>query len=279
MKATILDGKIISKGLREQLKQNIMNQKKVLSLATIITKDDESIKAYVRNKDRICSEVGITSKNYFIDRDSSFDDLMELIGKLNNDPEITGILVQLPLREGFDEKTVASAISPQKDVDGITPANMGKLYAGEKCVIPCTAKGILKLIKHTGFDICGKHAVVVGRSNIVGKPSAAILLRENATVTICHSKTRDLKEVLKSADIVVSAVGKPNLIRGEMIKDGAVVIDAGTTMVEGKLTGDVAFPEACEIASWITPVPGGVGSMTTTMLIENLLEASSDKCL
>lgn len=279
MKANILDGKVISRDLREKLKQTIKDLETPPSLAAIITSDDESIKAYVKSKDKVCSKMGVLTHNYYFPKDSKIEEILNLIGKLNDSPKISGILLEFPLGEELDKDRLVSAILPEKDVDGITPLNAGKLYARKSCLIPCTAKGILKLIKHTGINISGKHAVVVGRSNIVGKPSAALLLNENATVTICHSKTENLKEETKRADILVSAAGRPNLITGDMIKKGAVVIDAGTTMVKGKLMGDVVFEEACEVASYITPVPGGVGSMTTTMLIENLVEANILKCL
>lgn len=274
--ANILDGKLISAGVREGIKKKIESMKRPPKLVTIIASDNESINAYVRNKDRICGEVGVKSENIVLPNNAQMDELLKLIEELNKDTGVDGILLQLPLRKGFDERKAAEAIAPSKDVDGITPYNAGKLYTGEKCLIPCTPKGILYLIKQTGINISGKHAVVVGRSNIVGKPASALLLSENATVTICHSRTVNLKEEVKRADILVAAVGKPQLITGDMIKPGAVVIDAGTTMVDSKLKGDVCFDEAASVASWITPVPGGVGSMTTTMLMENILEAMGE---
>lgn len=273
MTASILDGKAISLSIRNDLKAKVERMERPPKLVTIITVDNQSIMAYVKNKDRICKDIGIKTENIFLPDDAAFEDLIKLIEKANNDNDVDGILLELPLRKGFDERKAALSISPRKDVDGINPYNAGKLYTGEKCIIPCTPKGILKLVEYTKIDIRGKNAVVIGRSNIVGKPVSMLLLKKDATVTICHSKTGNLKDYTKNADILVAAVGRPNLISGDMIKDGAVVIDAGTTMVDGKLSGDVIFEEAYKVASWITPVPGGVGSMTTAMLAENLLEA------
>ncbi len=203
---------------------------------------------------------------------------MKLVHRLNQDEKIHGILVQVPLPKGIDENLINSNIKPEKDVDGFHAINTGNLFLGEETIVQCTPKGIIELIKSTGIEISGKHAVVVGRSNILGKPAAILLLQENATVTICHSKTKDLKDHLMKADIVVAAVGRPELIKGDMIKEGAIVIDAGTSVVKGKLIGDVEFDKAKEIASFITPVPGGVGPMTIAMLLQNTLEAAQKKC-
>lgn len=278
MSARLLDGKAISIEIREQLKSRVQKlyfERGIIpGLAVITTGEDDSIKAYVNNKDRICKEIGIYTENYFLPYITTQDEILEIIHDLNKRNDISGIMVQLPLAEGLDCEAILGSISPDKDVDGLTPVNRGKLHCGEKSLIPCTAKGIIRLIEYTGLDICGSHAVVVGRSNIVGSPAASLLLQKNATITICHSKTKNISVHLKDADIIVSAVGKPNLIGADMVKKGAVVIDAGTRVVDRKLTGDVKFEEVSEVASWITPVPGGVGSMTTTMLIENTVEAA-----
>lgn len=278
MSAQILSGKEIAKNIRLNLldkinKINSMHNIK-LTLASIIAGDDPASHAYIKNNERVCRETGINPVTYKLPYDTTQDELIKLINELNNRSDIHGILIQVPLPKHIDENAVADSISEFKDVDCFNPKNSGKLFRGEKCIYPCTPKGIIRLIKETGIDIKGKRAAVVGRSNIVGKPAAMMLLNNNATVTICHSKTANLKEILLNCDIVVSATGKPGLISGDMIKEGAVVIDAGTTVVNGKLKGDVDFDSAAQKASYITPVPGGVGSMTTTMLIENILEAS-----
>lgn len=277
METKIIDGKSISRSIKNELKEKIENIKKekniVPGLATILVGDDEASKAYVHSKEKVCESLGVYTENFFLKNETSKKEVLDLIEKLNTDKKINGILVQLPLPNHIDELAIAEAIDPQKDVDCINPINAGKLFSGKKGLIPCTPKGIIRLIKSTNVDINGKHAVVIGRSNIVGKPVAALLLKENATVTICHSKTKNLAEHTKSADIIVSAVGSVGLITKDMIKKGAIVIDAGTTMVGGKLKGDVNFDEALKIASYITPVPGGVGSMTTAMLVENILES------
>ena len=209
--------------------------------------------------------------------DATEDEVLERVRALNADPAIHGILVQLPLPKGISEKKVIYAIAPEKGVDGFTPVNVGKMLIGEECFLPCTPHGILKLIEEAGLDVAGKHAVVIGRSNIVGKPLSMLLLRENGTVTICHSKTRDLAQVCRRADILVAAVGRAGLITGDMIKPGAVVIDVGINRTaDGKLTGDVDFESAEPVASYITPVPGGVGPMTIAMLMQNTLIAAQE---
>ena len=278
MSAQILNGKEIAKNIRKKLtdKIDLINVKHniKLALASIIVGDDPASSSYIKNNEKVCMETGIKPVTYRLPYDTTQDELIKLINELNNRSDIHGILMQVPLPEHINENVIASTISEFKDVDCFNPQNSGKLFRGEKCIYPCTPKGIIRLIKETGIDIKGKNAAVVGRSNIVGKPAAMMLLNNNATVTVCHSKTTNLKEILKNCDIVVSAVGKPGFINGDMIKDGAVVIDAGTTMVNGKLKGDIDFDSAAQKASFITPVPGGVGSMTTTMLVENILEAS-----
>lgn len=282
MLGKILDGKKISKEIREKIMDEVsklqQNYNVTPGLAVIIVGDDEASQVYVSMKEKACKNVGFYSQVYRLPKETTQCELLELIDQLNHDDKIHGILVQLPLPKGLDENLINSHILPTKDIDGFHAVNTGNLLLGEDCYIPCTPKGILELIKRTGEDITGKHAVVIGRSNIVGKPAAVLLLRENATVTICHSKTEDLKKYVKMADIVVAAVGVPELIKGDMIKEGAIVIDAGTRKVEGKLVGDVEYNEASKKASWITPVPGGVGPMTITMLLENTLKAAQKQC-
>lgn len=278
MTAKILDGKGISMEIRKKLKSRIeefnsMNGKP-LGLAAVYSGRDDSIAAYIKNKDRVCGEMGVKTMNHILPEKASMSEILELIKMLNEDTGVHGILIQLPLPKGLDTNVIFESLSMFKDVDGLSPVNRGRLYSGEKCIIPCTAKSIIRLIEYTEIDVCGKNAAVVGRSNIVGMPAAELLLQKDATVTICHSKTEDLRQYLKEADIVVSCAGIPGLIDANMIKEGAVIIDAGIRYVEGRLTGDVKYEEVLEAASWITPVPGGVGSMTTTMLIENTLEAA-----
>lgn len=281
MAAQIIDGKAISSKMREQIKQQVADLRvrtnKVPGLAVVLVGEDPASQVYVRNKERACQEVGIYSEVHRLPASTTQQHLLELVAQLNQRDEINGILVQLPLPEHIDEMAILRAILPDKDVDGFHAVNAGRLLNGEKGFVPCTPKGIIALIKSTGIDIKGKDAVVVGRSNIVGKPVSVLLLNENATVTICHSKTADLKAHTLRADILVAAVGKPNLITADMIKPGAIVIDVGTTKVDGKLTGDVHFDSAKEIAGWITPVPGGVGPMTITMLLANTVEAAVNK--
>lgn len=278
MGANIIDGKEIAKRIRKELGEKISRIEETkgikLGLATVIVGGDPASVAYVKNKDKVCLEAGINSVTYELKEETTEEELVSLINELNSREDVHGILVQVPLPRHISEDKIARTISPDKDVDCFNPENTGKLFRGEKCLLPCTPKGILRLIKETGIEISGKKAAVIGRSNIVGKPAALLLLNESATVTICHSRTRDLKEQLIDCDIIVSAVGKPGLVTAEMVKGGAAVLDAGTSLVDGKLKGDVDFEGVKEKASYITPVPGGVGSMTTTMLIENVLEAS-----
>lgn len=276
--STIIDGKEIAKRIRRELSDKIKkieNSKCIKpTLATIIVAGDPASAAYVKNKEKVCNETGLNSITYELPNETKQEELVKLIQEFNSRDDIHGILVQVPLPEHINEDVIARTIAPHKDVDCFNPENAGKLFRGEKCLMPCTPKGIIRLIKECGIDISGKKAGVVGRSNIVGKPAAVMLLNNNATVIVCHSKTPNLKSQLIDCDIIVSAVGKPGLITADMVKEGAVVIDAGTTMVDGKLKGDVDFDSVSLKASYITPVPGGVGAMTTTMLIENVLEAS-----
>ncbi len=237
--------------------------------------DDPASRVYVNNKKKACEELGIYSEEYALSEDTSEEELLKLIHTLNEKRDINGILVQLPVPKHINEETVINAISPKKDVDAFHPVNVGKIMVGNFDFVPCTPAGVMELIKESGIDVRGKECVVVGRSNIVGKPQAMLLLHQNGTVTICHSKTKNLKEKTKQADILVAAVGIPNFITGDMIKEGAVVIDVGINrMADKKLVGDVEFESAEKVASAITPVPGGVGPMTIAMLMKNTVKAA-----
>jgi len=246
---------------------------KTPGLAVILVGEDPASTVYVNNKEKACQEVGIYSQVLRMPAATSQEDLLKQIEAYNNDSKINGILVQLPLPGHIDESEVIRAISPKKDVDGFHVQSAGALFTGLPGFVSCTPKACIKLIKKTGVDIKGKHAVVVGRSNIVGKPVSILLLNENATVTMCHSKTKDLDQVCASADILVAAIGRPEFITGDFVREGAIVIDVGINRVDGKLKGDVKFDEAEKKAAYITPVPGGVGPMTITMLMENTVEA------
>ncbi len=274
---TIIDGKAIAAQIRESLKVRIaaLGQKGITpGLAVILVGDDPASATYVRSKERACEELGMFSIVHRLSADTKQEDLIALVHELNADKRLHGILIQSPLPAPLDELAVLREVDPGKDVDGLHVVTAGRLMVGEPGFKPCTPKGIIHLIKTTGIEISGKRAVVVGRSNMVGKPVALMLLAENATVTMCHSRTHNLSEVCADADILVAAVGRPGLIRGNFVKPGAVVIDVGTTRVDGKLKGDVVFDEAAEKASFITPVPGGVGPMTIAMLMENTVEAA-----
>lgn len=274
----LIDGKQLAQQRRDEIKKTVETLKQqgiVPGLAVILVGNDSASQVYVRNKEKACQEVGFYSEVYRLPESTTQEQLLQLIDRLNKDDKIHGLLVQLPVPTHIDEKAVIHAISPLKDVDGFLPENMGALLIGEPGAEPCTPKGCLDLIKQTGISIAGKKAVVVGRSNIVGKPMAIMLLREHATVTICHSKTKNLKEELLAADIIVAAIGKANFITGDMIKDGAVVIDVGMNRLEnGKLAGDVDRASLENRDCWLTPVPGGVGPMTITMLLKNTLESA-----
>lgn len=275
MFAKIINGKEIAKDIRSGLKKEVQALPMTPGLAVVLVGDDPASKVYVGNKQRACQEVGFYSEIHKLAENTSEQELLGLIEQLNNNSKIHGILVQLPLPKHIAEKEVINKILPTKDVDGFHPLNAGALLVGDKSLQPCTPKGCIRLIKEMGLDITGKKAVVVGRSNIVGKPVALMLLQENATVEICHSRTQDLTKEIRDADILVVAIGKANFITGEMIKPGAIVIDVGINRLEdGTLAGDVEFDTAKEVASFITPVPGGVGPMTIAMLLENTLEAA-----
>ncbi len=277
MAAKLLDGKSLAAEIREGLRMEVEELKKTgraPGLAVVIVGDDPASRRYVNNKKKACEHVGITSYEYALPGETSQEELLALVDKLNKDNRIDGILVQLPLPAHLDEKTVIYNIDPKKDVDAFHPFNVGKIMIGEPIFAPCTPAGVMELIKLTGIEVSGKECVVVGRSNIVGKPQSMLLLAENGTVTVCHSKTKDLAEVTKRADILVAAVGKAKLIKGDMVKKGAVVIDVGMNRLEdGTWSGDVDFEEVKEVASAITPVPGGVGPMTIAMLMKNTVTA------
>jgi len=278
MSATIINGKEIVGSVREQIKAEVGALKEngiQPGLAVVLVGDDPASAVYVRNKAKSCDEVGIYSEVYRLPAETPQDELLELIGKLNGDPKINGILVQLPLPKHIDEDTVIDAIDVNKDVDCFHPINVGNLMIGKNSFLPCTPAGVIEVLKRTGTEIAGKHAVVIGRSNIVGKPMAMLLLRENATVTVCHSRTANMEEVAKQADILVVAIGRGKMINRNYVKPGAVVIDVGMNrMPDGKLAGDVDFDDVLEVAGAVTPVPGCVGPMTITMLLQNTLEAA-----
>jgi len=276
--AAIIDGKAISEKLRKTIAEDaaaLAQRGAVPGLAVVLVGDDPASRTYVSMKEKACQKAGIYSQEHQLPEDTSEAELLALIDRLNRDERIDGILVQLPLPKQIDTARVIESIDPRKDVDGFHPYNFGRLAAGNPLFQPCTPYGIMKLLDETGVDLTGKEVVVVGRSNIVGKPVALMCLARHATVTICHSRTRDLPRRVVQGDVVIAAVGKAQMIKGEWIKEGAVVIDVGINRVEGnRLVGDVDFAAACRRASAITPVPGGVGPMTITMLLANTVESS-----
>ena len=287
MAATLIDGKKLAAEMRSQIAEGVAQLKAekgvTPGLAVILVGDNPASLSYVTAKEKACAEAGMHSREIRLPAETPEADLLAEIVRLNADPAIHGILVQLPLPRGFDEKKVIDAIAPEKDVDGFTPVNVGKMLIGEECFLPCTPHGIVKLIEVTGMDLAGKHAVVIGRSNIVGKPVAVLLSRKsvNATVTLCHTGTRDVGAFTRTADVVVVAAGRPDTLTGDMLKPGAVVIDVGVNRVPDaskpkgyRLCGDADFESCAAVASAITPVPGGVGPMTITMLLWNTLESA-----
>lgn len=276
MTATIIDGKHVSQEIRKRVARETEELAKTgrrPGLATVLVGEDPASAVYVRNKNKTCGEVGFRSFEHHLPAETKESELLKLVDDLNRNPDVNGILVQLPLPKQIDSNKVLQAIDPRKDVDGFHPVNIGRLLTGDTAFAPCTPAGIIELLDFYRIGIEGKNAVVLGRSNIVGKPAALLLLHRHATVTICHSRTRDLPAVTRSADLLVAAIGKPAFVRGDMIKEGAVVIDVGVNRVDGKLVGDVLFEEAVKKASYITPVPGGVGPMTIAMLMDNTLKA------
>ncbi len=273
----LIDGKVISTAVKERVKNEVAALKEkgiTTGLAVIIVGEDPASKVYVNNKKKACEALGIISEEYALPENTTQEELLSLIDTLNKKDSINGILCQLPLPKHLDETEVINAISPEKDVDAFHPVNVGKIMQGDYDFVPCTPAGIMEMLAFEGIEIAGKTCVVIGRSNIVGKPMSMLLLHKNGTVTICHSKTQNLKEVCKNADILVAAVGRPNFVTNDMVKDGAVVIDVGINRVDGKLVGDVDFNDVCDKASYITPVPGGVGPMTIAMLMQNTLTAA-----
>lgn len=276
--SNIIDGKAVSAQVKERIRLETEQLKKKgieVGLAVVIVGDDPASKVYVRNKKKACETVGFNSYEYALPAETTEEELLDLVQKLNNDDKVNGILVQLPLPKHLDDKVIINNILPEKDVDAFHPVNVGKIMIGDYSFLPCTPAGVMELIASTGTEIAGKECVVIGRSNIVGKPQAMLLLHKSGTVTICHSKTKNLKEVCQRADILVAAVGRAKMITSDYIKEGAVVIDVGMNRDEnGKLCGDVDFEDCKDKASYITPVPGGVGPMTIAMLMQNTLTAA-----
>lgn len=275
--ANIIDGKAVSAQVKEKIRQEVeqlKGQGVEIGLAVVIVGDDPASQVYVRNKEKACEAVGFNSFKYALPAETTEEELLSLVDKLNNDDRVDGILVQLPLPKHLNDKIIIDNIRPDKDVDAFHPVNVGKIMIGDYSFLPCTPAGVMELIDSTGVEVAGKECVVIGRSNIVGKPQAMLLLHRSGTVTVCHSKTQNLKEVCSRADILVAAVGRPKMITSEYVKEGAVVIDVGMDRDEnGKLCGDVDFEDCKEKAGYITPVPGGVGPMTIAMLMQNTLTA------
>jgi methylenetetrahydrofolate dehydrogenase (NADP+) / methenyltetrahydrofolate cyclohydrolase len=277
--AHIIDGKALAQTIREGIAEEVRVLEKdtgiTPGLAAVLVGDDPASAVYVKNKKIACEKAGLYPQEHLLPASTTQEALLKLIHQLNEDSRIHGILVQLPLPPAIDSQAILQAVSPEKDVDGFHPVNVGRLVEGNPVFIPCTPKGVLQMIDSTGQDIAGKRAVVIGRSNIVGKPVAMLLLHRHATVTICHSRTKDLPGVVREADIVIAAIGKPRFVTADMVKEGAVVIDVGINrLADGKLVGDVDFDRVKEQAGWITPVPGGVGPMTIAMLLQNTLESA-----
>lgn len=276
--AKIIDGKAVSASVKEAVAKEAaaLKEKGILvGLAVVIVGNDPASRVYVNNKKKACAACGIESYEYALPEETTEEELLALVERLNGDPAVNGILVQLPLPRQIDEHRIIEAISPKKDVDAFHAVNVGKIMIGDFDFLPCTPSGCMDLIDSTGVPVEGKRCVVIGRSNIVGKPMAMLLLHRNGTVTICHSKTKNLKEICREADILVAAVGRPNFVTADMVKEGAVVIDVGMNRLEnGKLCGDVDFEGVSKVAGWITPVPGGVGPMTIATLMRNTLTAA-----
>ncbi len=279
--ARIINGKEISEATRADIALEVAQLKRqgiTPGLAVILVGDDPASRVYVNNKKKACAQLGMLSEEYALAADTSMEDLLKLIDSLNNRDDIHGILCQLPLPKHLDEKAVINAISPEKDVDAFHPVNVGGIMIGDYKFLPCTPAGVMEMLRRSNIDVAGKHCVVIGRSNIVGKPMAMLLLHANATVTVCHSRTQNLKEICRTADVLVASVGRAGFVTADMVKEGAVVIDVGINRnADGRLCGDVDFAEVEPIASAITPVPGGVGPMTITMLMQNTLAAAKYK--
>ena len=280
--AKIIDGKEVSAQVKEQVKEEAAQLKAAtglqVGLAVVIVGNNPASRVYVNNKKKACEAVGFQSFEYALDEDTTQEELLELVEVLNENPQVNGILVQLPLPKQIDEKAIINAISPDKDVHAFHPSNVGRIMIGSYAFLPCTPAGVMELIASTGVSVSGKNCVVIGRSNIVGKPMAMLLLHQNGTVTICHSRTQNLKEICARADILVAAVGNANVVTAYMVKEGAVVIDVGMNRLDnGKLCGDVDFAAVEPKAGYITPVPGGVGPMTIAMLMRNTLTAAKQQ--
>lgn len=275
--SNIIDGKLVSAAVKERVatEVKVLNSKGIsVCLAVILVGCDPASQIYVANKKKACEKLGIISKEYLLPENTTQDELLALINELNSDKTVNGILCQLPLPKGLDEKAVIAAIDSQKDVDAFHPVNVGKIMIGDYDFLPCTPAGVMEMLAYYNIDVSGKECVVIGRSNIVGKPMGMLLLHKNGTVTIAHSRTQNLADVTRRADILVAAVGKANFVTADMVKDGAVVIDVGMNRSDGKLCGDVDFDAVSEKASYITPVPGGVGPMTIATLMQNTLTAA-----
>ena len=276
--AIIIDGKEVARKTREKLKNEVQNLKKrgiIPKLTVIMVGDNTASRVYVRNKSKACNEVGVEYEEFFLDSNISQKELLDLIKKLNDDKTVNGILLQSPLPQHLDINEAFRTIDYRKDVDGFHPMNVGKLVLGQDTFVSCTPYGIMRLFEEYNIELCGKNVVILGRSNIVGKPLVQCCLNNNATVTICHSKTKDIKEVTKNADVLVVAIGKPHFLEANMVKDGAIIVDVGINRIDtGKIVGDVDFENVSKKASYITPVPGGVGPMTVAMLLNNVIKAT-----
>ena len=277
MSAKIIDGKAMSDAIKDKiaLRVRALAEKNITpGLAVVLVGSNPASEIYVRNKEKACEQTGVYSRTILLPEDTTQEKLESVIDELNNDDSIHGVLVQLPLPKGLDESAALAAIKPEKDVDGFHIYNAGMLLTGQRGVTACTPKGAMEMIRSTGVNLSGLEAVVVGRSNIVGKPMAMLLLQENCTVTMCHSRTRDLASHTRRADVLVAAVGQPEMIKADMVKEGAIVIDVGVNRVDGRVVGDVDFAQVSRKAGWITPVPGGVGRMTIAMLLDNTVAAA-----
>ncbi|MBQ2934304.1 MAG: bifunctional methylenetetrahydrofolate dehydrogenase/methenyltetrahydrofolate cyclohydrolase FolD [Clostridia bacterium] len=275
--SNIIDGKLVSAAVKDRVADEVKALKEQgvsVCLAVILVGSDPASQIYVANKKKACEQLGIISKEYLLPETATQEELLKLVYELNGDPSVNGILCQLPLPKGLDEKAVIEAIDPNKDVDAFHPINVGRIMIGDYDFLPCTPAGVMEMLSYYNIDVCGKECVVIGRSNIVGKPMGMLLLHKNGTVTIAHSRTQNLAEVTKKADILVAAVGKAKFVTADMVKDGAVVIDVGMNRTNGKLCGDVDFENVAPKASYITPVPGGVGPMTIATLMQNTLTAA-----
>jgi methylenetetrahydrofolate dehydrogenase (NADP+) / methenyltetrahydrofolate cyclohydrolase len=275
MSARVLDGRAVAAVLKEELRDDVAAARAVGALAIVRGGGDEAAEVYARRLEALCEELGVPTRVVEVPPGGSTEDAIAQVGQLNADAEVGGTLVQLPLPAGLDETAVIAAVDPAKDVDGVNPVNAGRLYLGRPGLAPATPLAVMELLGRHEVEIAGRRAVVVGRSNITGKPLALLLLREHATVTICHSRTADLGAVVREGELVVAAAGRPGIVTGEMVAEGAVVVDVGTNFVDGKLTGDVAYDEVAEVASAVSPVPGGVGPLTNLMLVRNLLRAAA----